>query len=238
MRAKVFACKEWSINNNEEDALISFEDVAKQESLTSVKEIYAKVTFLSPRKDGKFKGSFYRTARVKDYQGNRQSIQLYNKFCDQVEENQVYKFEKLKVGDWHAPNEKWNRLRTQGIFDTKITLASGGIEEKFSDIEEADGTIEGIIVGHDNPYIYLSCPYCGKKCDNLDKVCPSQACLKALTEEALVFDFNVVLVVWWKEKNEFFHVFCFRRHLQMSLDSGENKSQLEDELSCCFFYPG
>ncbi len=217
--------EEEDLGNLPKEKLRTFDEIGKLAVKSNVPEVVSKVTFLSPKKPSPYSGQF-RTAGVKDCKGQRHAIQLFGSHSDSVEMGKVYKFENLTVGNFKGPMDNWNRLGTSGR--TSITEASNEIANDFSEIEDGDGKFEGIVLGHEKPYLYHSCPKCGKKCEEKDAFCGQAACRSELTET--VHDFNVTLHIQECSKEEKIQkVFCFRSQLEITLES-HSKEELTTKL--------
>ncbi len=212
------------------DDLKTFEDVGALKPSTSVPNIVAKVVHMSPQKQSRY--SKFRTVGLKDVKGNKNFVSLYGAFAEQVEEDKVYSFKGLSIQDYKGPHDSFNRLATKA--NSSISEQSSGVVKNlFSEIKAGDGILKGVILGHEEPYTYMSCPFCGKaNFERDDSTC--NFCKKSYVGKSSVIDFNVTLAILLDDKEETVRVFCFRRHLNISMEK-RCKDELQKKLCLLHF---
>jgi hypothetical protein len=151
-----------------------------------------------------------KVATVKDARGERRSITLYNQFRNQVTAGGVYCFHNLSVSTYKG-NDIVFRLQTTS--QSRIQIANAELAEMFHNVPLGDGLKTGTIVGFNEPYLYKSCPHCKSKVEEDPEIC--NKCLKAISQEDLVNDFNTVLHL--QEGEDYHGLFTFRNHLKTEI---------------------
>ncbi len=194
--------------------LKTFVDIAAIPPASVVPQVVAKIVYLSKEKQSKF--SRFRTAAIKDVDNNKNFISLYGAFAEEVTDGHVYVFKNITVQNYKGFKDEYFRLSTKS--NSIIKEVGEEVNILFSNITPGDGCFTGIIIGHEEPYVYLSCPFCKKaNYETGDNFC--NFCKKSTIGKSPTIDFNVVLIVQEKETDKIFHSFCFRSHLGIKVES-------------------
>ncbi len=208
-----------------------FSDYANLLPTASIPNIIAKVVHLSPEKKGRF--SKYKIATVKDINGQRNFVTLFGIFADHVGKDKIYAFKNLTVQNYKGPHDLFNRLSTKTKSEI-VEKTQKDVIGFFENITDGDGSFQALILGHERPYIYLSCIHCSKANFRQDNnVC--SFCQKSYRDEEAINDFNVNLIIESDEGNEEpKKLFCFRRHLGIEIESNM-ESELQKKLEKLHF---
>ena len=220
---------ERSIASNGAGGMSTFEDIGKLRPNTVVPSVVAKVTYLSPKKKLP-SGKEYKTAGVRDVKGARNAVKLLEPSFERVEVEGVYKFRNVKVEDWKLDTDVHNRLSTRS--DSDVSQVGAQIAELFQGIHEGDDLITGMILGHEKPYMYLSCPDCRRSVREDAPYCSNASCRKDLSSVSKVQDFNVVLLIQNQQnESQMLRALCFKRQFGGKLPEVENLNRLTEELN-------
>ncbi len=114
-------------------------------------------------------GSKVTRLTIKDSEGNKNYLSVWNKKRDLFEVDKVYQIRNLKVENF-PPNEEKKYLST--MQNTSVLEETDNIDI-FENISVADAKVEGVCVGVTQFYFYLSCPSCSKKISDNTNVCSS-----------------------------------------------------------------
>ena len=200
----------------------TFEYYANLPPSSLIPHITAKVVNLTQQRQSKF--SQFRTATLKDVDSNRNFISLYSSFADQVVDGRVYTFKNIAVQNYKGMKDNYNRLSTRS--NSSITAVDDATKHMFDKVHPGDGTLNGQIIGHEEPYMYLSCPFCKKaNYETEDEKCAY--CKKSTAGKDPTIDFNVTLIIQENNTDKFFHAFCFRSHLEICMSSQKSDELLE-----------
>lgn len=217
-----------SVVTDSTNRMSTFDDIGKLKPHSVVPSVVAKVTYLSPKKKMQGSGRKYRTAGVRDVEGVRNAIKLFEPADEKVEEEGVYRFQNINVEDFKLDTDAHLRLATRS--DSGVAKVEAEIAALFEGINEGDGIIKGLILGHEKPYMYLSCPDCRKSVKENSPVCGNVKCKKELKEK--VKDFNVVLLLQdTADETQMPRVLCFRRQFKGRIGDVEDMKMLTDELN-------
>jgi hypothetical protein len=158
---------------------------------------------------------------VKDCEGLKSTVSLWNSHIDSLENGKVYIFSGMTTE--HFPTKKPHYISTTKT--TTIEEAPLVLAEPFSDIQLVDGTDGGYIVCFQNIYVYESCLRC--KCRIKDaSLARCVKCNSELTDKYQ--DFIFVLII---EVNDEFKSFTgFKRVLNVDVVNVVD-DQIEMELN-------
>jgi hypothetical protein len=157
---------------------------------------------------------------VKDVNGLKNTITLWNKHVDSLENGHVYMFSNMMTEGF--PTAKPHFLATTRT--TTIEEAPANLVVNFDGIELVDGTAAGSFVGFQNVYSYESCEHC--KCRIRDDGAANQCHKCKRTIEVKYQDFMFSLVI---ETNDEFKSFTgFKRILNVHVaNSQDDKIEME-----------
>lgn len=195
----------------------TFDDFAELQPGALVPALTVKVVNVSPVKQGKY--SEYVTVTAKDVQGKKNFLTLFGAFTKQVESDNVYIFKNLAVQNFKGASG-YNHLSTKAL---SSIVKSHTYDAMFKDVINGDGKHKVLILGHEQPYMYLSCPECGKaKYYDGGNIC--NFCGKNIEGKEPTKDFNVMLQVQIidqagssAQSEDVKEVLLFRRQLDMTL---------------------
>ncbi len=189
--------------------MFSFDHISSLSVKTVIPNLLARVHFVSEVRNASHKVQ-YKIIGVTDYKNQKHAIMLFGKYVESAEIGKVYQFTALQVTNFKSATDTWNRLSTSSA--SFITEASKDIAKEFLKVGENDGMIEGVVLGHEKPNLYLSCPCCGMRCKDEHLFCREVGCGAVLNEK--VYDFNVILhVKMYSKEYEIKRVFCLRHQL-------------------------
>ena len=115
------------------------------------------------------KGS-YQICTIKDWKGEKTSLNLYTKFLDSVEVFKIYKFTNLRKGEINKNEEVEMRLHTTGF--TKIEEGTVDDILNFKDVHNGDAVVVGEFIGVGDITWYRSCK------SHFCKVTETNECMK------------------------------------------------------------
>ena len=193
--------------------LITLDKVCIVTKDTTAPILFLKVVFLSTEKQSTY--SKFKTAKVRDVNGNKHFIQLFGQYRDQVQSGKVYKFVSLLVQKFKLDHEPWGRMRTQP--NTRIHEASETITAKFSHVSLADSAMSGTLFAHEKVYVYDCCMNCFKKVDLASKECGH--CKTSIKPDQQLRSFNVTLLLANSDLQDVVRVLVFASHLDMDRGS-------------------
>ena len=170
------------------DEYIDFETLEKKENNSKIEELILKVISVS-RTITTNRGN-YQICTIKDFKGNKTSLNLYQKFLGALEISQIYKVRNLRKGEITKNEEVQMRLHTTSF--SKIEAGTAQESILFEGIRSGDAMIEGELIGIGEIKKYQSCKihFC-KVNDESD--CPK--CMSKLTEKNIIDDFRMDLYV-------------------------------------------
>jgi hypothetical protein len=199
-----------------------------------------KVVFVSTEKKGRY--SKYKTIKVRDIKADKHFIQLFGDIRQEVQEEQVYKFNSLLVQRFRKEGEKWGRIRSQA--NTQIRPVSEEVSYLFSHVTVGDTYIGGVLIAHEQIHFYECCSVCQKKnFEPTQTVAKDPLCVFCGTpvQTPPAHDFSVNLIISTCEKNDLVTVLAFRRHLGYAFNALA-LSQIQADLEakhfsrCCVEY--
>ena len=179
-----------SLEGDEEEPLGSFDGIGDLPTPSTMPSIVSKVIFLSPTKSTRGGSGSCRTAALKDHRGNRVPVNLFGDNVSKVEKDGVYTFRNLQVSKYKGET----RLATGK--KSEIIAVDEELASQFAPLGDEDGVLQGTIVGFEKPYLYDSCPTCGKSANGKDdyKLCTHLMSVDFLNVD-LTRDFNVTLQI-------------------------------------------
>lgn len=172
------------------EQLGSFEGIGDLPNPSTMPSVVSKVIFLSPTKSTRGGSGSCRTAALKDHMGNRVAVNLFGDNVTKVEMDGVYTFRNLQVSKYKGEA----RLATGK--KSEITEVDKELANQFAPLGDEDGVLQGTIMGFEKPYLYDSCPTCGKSANGKDdhKLCPHLTSVDFVNIK-LRRDFNVTLQI-------------------------------------------
>ena len=162
---------------------------------------------------------------VKDINGKKNILSIWPSHKDphSITEGKVYVVNNIKIDNY--PDEKPFQIVSRKYF--KMEIAPQDVQEKFNDITNIDGKINGVLWGVLKLKAYQSCPNCfsALKADDA-KVC--DVCEAVV--ESKRDDFNCILVIESKETGNEFEILTFKKLFDFNLENSSN-NELEIELN-------
>ena len=183
--------------------------------------VIQKVTFLVTRNSRIISATSgqYQICGLKDIENQPMTINLYDKFINNLEVGKVFNATKIKKFNLKKDGEFQPRLAT-----TKFSILSEALPKEikaFENVKFADNSLDGTIIGFSNIICYESCSKHWNKLDE-DAMCP--VCTSK-PEEAN-FDFKAELLVQSPGDEEEIKTFLlFKKHATMI-----TKENTEDEV--------
>ena len=165
----------------------------------------------------------YQICGLKDINGMKISINLYEKFLNTLEIGKVFGIQKIRK--FNIKKEGKLVIRLQTTKNSVITKAPKSIETVFKQVTIADQSVEGIIIGFTN----ISCYYsCSKHWNTIDEQGVCYPCGQKPDEAN--FDFKVELLLQPEEnKEEIKNYLVFKRVATMITIEDEEEA-VENKL--------
>ena len=167
---------------------IDFEMIEERENNTRIEEVTVMVMSKS-RIISTNRGN-YQICTIKDYKGNKTSINLYSKFIDHLEPLKIYKLVNIRKADITKNEKTEMRLHTTGF--TRIGPSTEEDWNKFEDVKIADDVIEGKLIGVGDITSYNSCKLHYTKLSEEDECAK---CMKYLKDADIQRDYRLELYV-------------------------------------------
>ena len=212
------------------------EDTIKQENYITLEAIQKMtpgtviptVTFLVTRISRIISASSgqYQICGLKDVESQTMTINLYDKFINNLEVGKVFTATKIKKFNLKKDGEFQPRLAT-----TKFSLLSEALPKKikaFANVKFADNSLDGTIIGFSNINCYESCAKHWNKLDD-DAMCP--VCTSK--PEDTKFDFKAELLVQIPGNDEEIKTFLIFKRAATMITNENTEDDVETKLAEC-----
>ena len=166
----------------------------------------------------------YQICGLKDIEGQKMTINLYDKFIDKFEIGKVMTATNLKKFNLKKNGQYEPRLQTTRA--TKLTEASPKERDAFKSTSIADNSVEGTILGFCNINCYSSCTAHWNKIDN-EGICP------VCNEEPrqALFDFNAELILQIGDDEDQIKTFLIFRRAASMITTESTEDAIEEKLA-------
>ena len=153
---------EMSAQNIKEEKYLTFEELKKMPPHTMIKQVTFLVTNTSRLMDTN--SGQYQICGLKDINGEKISINLYDRFMNRLEIGKVFTTQKVKKFQIKKEGNFNTRLQTTKY--STVTEATQNQNSDFQNISIADNSLNGTITAFTNISCYYSCPLHWKKVDD------------------------------------------------------------------------
>ena len=202
--------------------LKTFKSVKENHSQTNISSLTVMITNVSRIIETKT-GS-YQISGMMDVEGQKASINLYEKNIDKLEVGSIYTLTKIKKTIIRKDGKHEMRLAT-----TKFTTISEAIEDnklQFGNISLGESQMEGKILGFSEINIYNSCDKHWSKLDDED-ICPK--CEGPAMK--IKVDFHTELYIQDSTSDEMKSFLIFKRQIIKMINETDEKDLIEKRLA-------
>ena len=202
---------------------IDFEILKEKENNSQVDEVTIKVMSKS-RVINTNRGN-YQICTIKDYKGNKTSINLYSKFLDHLEPFKIFKLNNIRKSEITKNEITEMRLHTTGF--TRIKEVTEEESAMFNNVTNGDAAITGELIGTGDITTYKSCQLHFTKLSDKNE-CPK--CLKSLSDKEIINDYRLELYIEEARNDEeseanVVEILIFKRNLPV-----EFRENIDDKI--------